>query len=71
MSQTELLNLKIEMNNLAQNTTVLYGSYYMTSLLNVLSKKDKSQHGKVIFDHFNQNIKSIKYISIIEKPELS
>jgi hypothetical protein len=40
----------------------------MSNLLNVLSKRDKTPKGKMIFDHFIQNIKSTKYISILSPP---
>jgi hypothetical protein len=39
-------------NNQAKNTLVEEGMYYMTQLLMVLSKRDKSAKGKAIFDHF-------------------
>lgn len=42
----------------------------MTDLLNVLSKKNKSLIGKRNFDHFIQNIKSVKYISLLNPPSL-
>lgn len=51
-TQDQLLRLKIRVNNQAKKTVVQPDLYYMTNLLNVLSKKDKSLKGKMIFDHF-------------------
>jgi hypothetical protein len=67
-SQDELTQLKVMVNKQAKKTLFIRGQYYMTQLLKVLSKRDKSAKGKMIFDHFIQNIKSIKYISSLQLP---
>ena len=66
-----LVDVKKNLLKIAEEKDIPLDCYYMSKLLNSISKKERSSEGLEFFDHFQQSIKSFRYIQSLKKPKVS